>query len=120
MKTITKSGVFRKSRYSNYTPGLNTSELFVNLPGSDDSEPLTNAPNGSASGWTNQDTVNTINTGVGALERILTSIFSPSYKYTSVANQQMLEEERRTNTILWVVIAVVLVLLVFLVVRKTK
>lgn len=51
---------------------------------------------------------------------VLSSIFSPSYKYQNQALNSMYSAEKRTNTILWIVIGLVLALGVVLVIRKSK
>lgn len=51
---------------------------------------------------------------------IVGSIWGKSDKWRADALDAQLESEKKTNTILWVVIGLVLALLVFLVVRKTK
>lgn len=51
---------------------------------------------------------------------IVTSIFGKDNKWQVEGLSAQLEAERKTNTILWVVIGLVLALIIFLVVRKTK
>lgn len=51
---------------------------------------------------------------------IVPSIWGNQNQWQAAALNQQLEAERKTNTILWVVIGLVLALLVFLVIRKTK
>lgn len=51
---------------------------------------------------------------------IVNSIFGKDNKWQVEGLNAQLEAERKTNTILWVVIGLVLALLVFLVIRKTK
>ena len=51
---------------------------------------------------------------------IVPSIWGNQNQWQATALNQQLEAERKTNTILWVVIGLVLALLVFLVIRKTK
>ena len=51
---------------------------------------------------------------------IVTSIWGKDNKWQVEGLNAQLEAERKTNTILWVVIGLVLALIIFLVVRKTK
>ena len=74
----------------------------------------------SSDGWTSQNTVDTINTGASMLTTILTSIFGRNNQYLASSYNTMYQQEKRTNTILWVVIGLVLALGIVLVIRKTK
>ncbi len=74
----------------------------------------------SGSDWTSQDTVGVINTGASLIQNVVNAIFGRSDQYRADALNQMYTQEKRSNTILWVVIGLVLALGVFLVVRKTK
>lgn len=110
----------KSKRYSNLDPGNYT------LGGSWDSYGgnsglLSGTGSGTTgSGWTAQNTVDTINTGARALTTILTSIFGRNNIQQASYATEMYRQEQRTNTILWVVIGLVLALIVFLVIRKTK
>lgn len=57
---------------------------------------------------------------LNSLGGVATGIWGTSDKYTSQMYAQMYEQQRRANTIIWVVIGLVLALGVFLVIRKTK
>lgn len=110
------SGVIGKRRYSNY-PG----DVFQELTGSDDYTQLPeNYYNSGGSGWTSQNTVDTINTGANLLQTVLTSIFGHNNIQQAQYANELYRQEQRTNTILWVVLGLVLALGVVLVIRKTK
>lgn len=121
MKPETISGAFR---YSNWNTG-DGSGLFVDLgTGGDYSDVETHqtyhADGTPAGSWTPQNTVDVVKTGASFLQNVLTSIFGRNHQYQASAVNTMYEQEKRTNTILWVAIGLILALGVFLVVRKTK
>ena len=109
----------KSKRYSNYDPTLVGAEVSTGIAAQQYNSGL--LPNsGTGSGWTPQNTVDTINTGASALTTILTSIFGRNNIQQASYATEMYRQEQRTNTILWVVIGLVLALIVFLVIRKTK
>lgn len=65
----------------------------------------------------NWDSVNW-NQGFDSLTHMLEGIFSPSTKWTSQMNAELYNQEKRTNTILWVIIGLMVALGVVLLVRK--
>lgn len=98
-------------RYSNYDPA--EAPIGPTLPNGQFTY-----NNGTGSGtfnWTSfvDSLLNSANT-------IVPSIWGNQNQWQATALNQQLEAERKTNTILWVVIGLVLALLVFLVIRKTK
>lgn len=117
------SGLIGK-RFSNWQddPG---SGLFVD-PGVTGGNPdvttrETSANNGSSgSGWTSEQTVETIKTGASTIESILNSIFGRNNIQQANYATALYNQEKRTNTILWVVIGLLLAMGVVLVIRKTK
>lgn len=95
MKQATlNSGAFRTRRYSNEdtTGGTNNNSFDWSL----------------ISGWIN---------GLGG---IVTGLWGKSDKYVANMYGQLYDQQKKTNTVLWVVIGLVIALGVFLVVRKTK
>lgn len=119
-KNSTNAGTLR---YSNF----GTSGLFQDLgTGGDysdiDSHQTYHADGTPASGsdWTAEDTTKTIGTVSSLIQNVVNAIFGRSDQYRADALNQMYTQEKRSNTILWVVIGLVLALGVFLVVRKTK
>lgn len=103
-------------RYSNATP-------FVDLGvGGDYSDVTTHETftynQGGGSGTFNWGGF--INNLLDSGTTIVTSIFGKDNKWQVEGLNAQLEAERKTNTILWVVIGLVLALIIFLVVRKTK
>lgn len=129
-KKVTRSGAIKtRPRYSNWTTGDGGSGMFVDLGTTGDYSDVTthqtyNADGtpyaSSNSGWSSQDTVNTINNGINATASVLNSIFGHNYQWQSEAVSTMYQQEKRTNTILWIVIGLILALGVVLVIRKTK
>lgn len=110
-----------KRRYSNYGSGLLSQ--FDTIEGSDDYVNLpadyysTTSSSGSGSGLFNW---NQFSTGVLNLaDSFVNSFFGKGDSYRATAYEEMLNNEKRTNTILWVVIGLILALGVFLIVRKT-
>lgn len=61
-----------------------------------------------------------INAALTDVTKMVSSIFSPSSKWQAQSNYQMYQQEKQTNTILWVVIGLILALGVVLLLRKTK
>lgn len=111
----------KSKRYSNYDPTLEITGAQIGAGIAADQYNSGLLPNsGTGSGWTAQNTVDTINTGASALTTILTSIFGRNNIQQASYATEMYRQEQRTNTILWVVIGLVLALIVFLVIRKTK
>lgn len=128
-KKITRSGAIKtRSRYSNWTNGEG-SGMFVDMGTTGDYSDVTthqtyNA-NGtpyasSGNGWSASDTANLINNGLNTTASVLNSIFGHNYQWQSEAVSTMYQQEKRTNTILWIVIGLILALGVVLVIRKTK
>lgn len=112
----------KSKRYSNLDPGNYTiGGSWDSYGGNSGLLPGSGTGGGTTgSGWTPQNTVDTINTGASALTTILTSIFGRNNIQQASYATEMYRQEQRTNTILWVVIGLVLALIVFLVIRKTK
>lgn len=48
----------------------------------------------------------------------ISNLFSPSWKYQNQTNSELYRQEKRTNTILWVVIGLMVALGVVLLIRK--
>lgn len=105
----------KKRRYSNFGSGM-----FEELPGSDDYTTLPSNFYNTTSTWTSQDTISVVNTGANLIDSVLRAIFGKSSTVLANSYYQQYEQEKRTNTILWVVLGLVLALGVFLVIRKTK
>ena len=59
-----------------------------------------------------------INTGLGTIENIVTSIWGKGDKYKVQALQYLNEEQKKTTYILWAIIGIVLVLALILVFKK--
>lgn len=105
-------------RYSNFDP---SDPVQTSVLATETGSGLIYTGNGSSgSGWTSQNTVDVVNTGASALTTILTSIFGRNNQYLANSYSTMYNQEKRTNTILWVIIGLVLALGVVLVIRKTK
>lgn len=105
-------------RYSN----SGVSDLFVELPGSDDKTDLpsdyySNTNTGSSSSF---DWGKLIGNGLDSVSTLLGKIFGKEDTYRANAYSQLYEQEKRSNTILWIVIGLILALGVVLVIRKTK
>lgn len=98
-------------RYSNYDPA--EAPIGPTLPNGGFTY---NSGTGSGTfNWTSfvDSLLNSANT-------IIPSVWGNQNQWQVNALSNQVEAERKTNTILWVVIGLVLALLVFLVVRKTK
>lgn len=106
----------QRRRYSNVTPVSN--DLFTELPGSDDYSKLSDAPSSSSSsnGW-NWGILTSLANTFGS---VATSIWGKGGEWQASAYKSMYNQQKQTNTILWVVIGLVLALGVVLVIRKTK
>lgn len=98
-------------RFSNYDPG--EAPICPTMP---DGSFTSN--NGTGSGTF--DVMGLINRLLDSANAIVPAIWGNGDKWQNQALASQLDAERKTNTILWVVIGLVLALLVFLVVRKTK
>lgn len=110
-----------KKRYSNYDPSLDMAVIGANTAASQyNSGMLNSGTNGKVNDWTAQNTVDVINTGSNLIQSVLTSIFGKNNQYLASSYNTLYEQEKKTNTILWVAIGLVLALGVFLVIRKTK
>lgn len=110
----------KQSRYSNLDPGNYTLGGSWESYGGGSGLLTGGDQQTGTSDWTSQDTVSVINTGANLLQTVLTSIFGKNNTYLANSYNTLYEQEKRTNTILWVVIGLVLALGVFLVIRKTK
>lgn len=113
----------KRKRYSNLNPGNYTiggswdsyggnAGLTGGLPGGNSSS----GTSGSGTFNLNEFLTNLFNSGTS----IATSIWGHENQWQVAGLQSQLEAERKTNTMLWVVIGLVLALGVFLVIRKTK
>lgn len=107
----------KKTKYSNFQSGL-----FNELPATGDQTDLPegyfSSSSSSGSGLFNW---NQFSTGIiGLADSFVTSFFGKEDSYRATAYSEMLQNEKRTNTVLWVVIGLILALGVFLVIRKTK
>lgn len=127
MKPETISGAFRYSNWPYNTGGFltgtyeSTGGLTGGLSGGGGtSTSTTTSTSSSSSGWTNQNTVDVVTTAASFLQNVLTSIWGHNNQWQTQAYNTMYQQERRTNTILWVVIGLVVALGLFLVIRKTK
>lgn len=108
MNMNNKSGAFvpKPTRYSNLEAGTGG---------------LTGGQSGSGTtGSGTFDYYSLINTGIGAVQNIVTSIWGRSDKYKYEAVQMINEEKSKINAILWVVIGLMAALGIFLLIRKTK
>lgn len=111
----------KSKRYSNYDPYTPPIIIATNPDGSVYTGPGTGSNLGqNSSGSGVFDWGGFANNLMNTTSSVLSSIFSPSYKYEKLALDSMYKAEKRTNTILWIVIGLVLALGVFLVIRKTK
>lgn len=112
----TKSSYYSRRRYSNWDPNT------IGPPSVDDVDPTLTGGGSSAggsssgSGWDWGQFNNTL----GIVGNAITSIFSPSSKWQNQTNSQLYQQERRTNTILWVIIGLMAAMGVVLLFRKTK
>lgn len=110
-----KQPIAARRRYSNYD------DTFVGPPSIDDIDPTLpggssyNDPGGSSGSVFNWGGLNQT---LGIIGNAITSIFSPSSKWTSQMYSEQYKQEKRTNTILWVVIGLMAALGVVLLVRK--
>ena len=103
---ITRSGAIRP-RYSN--------------EGTTDQGGLPGGNSGSSSTGSGVfDWGSFINNLVGTAGGVLTSIFGKGDKYVVSAQNQIIEQQRKTTTILWAVIGLMAVLGVVLVIRKNR
>lgn len=113
----------RKRRYSNAGVTVDPS-LFTDLGNTGDYTELPadyySSGSSSGSGSGSQFPWETLINTLGSLGTSIANIWSPAGNYTSQAWQAQYNQEKRTNTILWVVIGLVLALGVVLVIRKTK
>lgn len=126
MKPKFKSGAFRTGmgRYSNWAGGVGTG-LFTNLGvGGDYSDVATHqtyTANGTPSSSSGSfDWNNFINGLLNSGTSIVDSVWGHNNQWQVNGLQSELDAERKTNTMLWIVIGLVLALGVFLVIRKTK
>ena len=85
----TRSGAFSRPRYSNAEAG-----------GFD---------------WSKLDFAGMLN----SITTMVSNVWGKGDKYMAQAYQKMLDQQQKTNTVLWVVIGLVVALGVYLVVRKT-
>lgn len=111
MKPEFKSGAFLP-RYSNYDPNT------VGAPASGDiglGGPSSNSGGSSSSSVDWGGTVGSILTN---LSDVAKSIWGRSDGYRAESYYYMLQSEKKTNTVLWVVIGLVLALGVVLVIRR--
>lgn len=90
-------------------------DQFQQIPGSDDYETIPSNQGSGLFDWTGF-----FNNLFDSANIIVPSVWGNQNQWQVNGLNQQLEAERKTNTILWVVIGLVLALLVFLVVRKTK
>lgn len=98
-------------RYSNYDP--NAAPIG---PTMEDGSFTYNQGTGSGTfNWTSF-----VNSLLDSANTIIPSVWGNQNQWQVNALSNQVEAERKTNTILWVVIGLVLALLVFLVIRKTK
>ncbi len=105
----TKESYYNKRRYSNIL------EEEV-IPGGTLPEVTVTASGGSSSGsGFNWDGLTNILNIVG---NSISNLFSPSSKWQNEMNSQLYQQEKRTNTILWVVIGLMVALGVVLLIRK--
>lgn len=112
----TKSSYYSKHRYSNWD------STTVGPPTVDDVDPTLpggSSYNGGSSSGSSWDWGQFNNT-LGIIGNAITSIFSPSSKWQNQTNSQLYQQERRTNTILWVVIGLMVALGVVLLFRKNN
>lgn len=110
-----KMSYYARKRYSNSDP----SSIFETLPGSDEyselpSDYYSGSSSGSGFNWGG------LNQTLNIISSAITGIFSPSSKYTSQMYSEQYKQEKRTNTILWVVIGLMVALGVVLLVRKNN
>lgn len=117
MKPRFKSGAFRP-RYSKYLD----SGLFVDLGvGGDYSDVATHQTynsDGTPSSGSSFSWGNFWNNLVTSASSVATSIWGNNSQWQANAYNTMYEQEKRTNTILWVVIGLVVALGVVLIIRK--
>lgn len=111
--------VRRYRRYSNLIPGNYT--LGGSYASYGNNGGLTGGQSSSGtSGSGTFDVTSFIDSLLNTANTIVPSIWGNDNQWLVNSLNSQLTAERRTNTILWVVIGLVLALLVFLVVRKTK
>lgn len=118
MKPKYKSGAFRP-RYSNYLD----SGIFQDLgTGGDYSDVTThqtyNADGTPVSGGSSSDWSSFWSHLIDASSSVVTSIWGNNSQWQANAYNTMYEQEKRTNTILWVIIGLVVALGVVLIIRK--
>ena len=108
-----RKDIRRYRRYSN----ASTVDLdqFKRLEDSDDYSNLSDAPSSSSFDWNNF-----LNSLFGSASSVLTSIYGKGDTWRANAVEWQLNQEKRTNAILWVVIGLMVALGVYLVIRKNK
>ena len=111
----------RKRRYSNYyDPTLIGAEIGAGVAASQANGSIV-GNNTSGSGAFNWQIFSSMfNNLVNGTSSVLQSIYGTNNVQQAQYTQEMLKQERRTTTILWVIIGLVLALGVFLLIRKTK
>lgn len=108
-------------RYSNLDPNnYSLGGSWDSYGGNSGLLPSGTTSSSSSGGWTPQNTVDVVNTGAGLIQTVLTSIFGRNNVQQAQYTNQLYQNERRTNTILWVIIGLVVALGVVLIIRKTK
>ena len=110
------SGVIGKRRYSNYyDPTLVGAQIGANVAAQQASQGLGQDTSGSGS-----FNFGLIKDWINGLGNIAVGIWGSSGNVEADMLNEQLRQERRTTTILWVIIGLVLALGVVLVIRKTK
>ena len=115
MKPKYNSGAFRYSNASAVDMGL-----FKQIEGSDDKTDLPENYYSTTSSGSSFDWGQFFTDLLGIGNTFVSSYWNKGDSYRADAYEQMLVNEKRTNTILWVVIGLVVALGVFLVIRKNK
>ena len=118
-----------KKRFSNFESGLfqdlgtggQYSDVTTHQTYNADGTPVTSSglgQNTSGSGVIGWGDI--VTTGINALSSVATSIWGSNNAWQANAYNTMYQQEKRTNTVLWVIIGLIVALGVFLVIRKTK
>lgn len=110
-----------KKRFSNYDPnayGPITEQEWLNGSGTTTTGSSSLGQNTSGSGAF--DWGGLASSFINAASSVATSIWGNNNAWQANAYNTMYQQEKRTNTVLWVIIGLIVALGVFLVIRKTK
>lgn len=122
MKPRYKSGAFqtfKKGRFSNYGVSGIFQDLGTGGDYSDVDTHLTYHADGTpVSSGNYGDWIGFFNNLINGTSSVLTSIYGHNNQWQANAYNTMYQQEKRTNTILWVIIGLVVALGIVLIIRK--